>query len=338
MDISGKFIDFINSTFANDVISVIVSILVTVFGFVLLIKGADFFVDGASKIAEKLRIPLIVIGLTIVAFGTSAPEAAISITSATQGNAGISIGNIIGSNTMNILIILGMSSLMCALPVNKNTFRFEIPFVVVISAVLLLIGIIGDGFQLYDAFILIALFVIFFVYLIRISKNGGGNEQSSLTAKDTVPKMILMIVAGLVMIVLGSDFTVAGASEIAERLGVEQRIIGLTIVAFGTSLPELVTSVAAARKGKTDIAVGNIIGSNIFNILFVGGLAILFSSVHPVQFSNFIIDTIVTIAAAVILWLCLLKDKKLGKAEGVIMLVLYAGYFVYLILQPQIIA
>lgn len=339
MDISGKLIDLINTTFNNGVISVIASALIMALGFVLLIKGADMFVDGASKIAEKLRIPLIVIGLTIVAFGTSAPEAAISITSATQGEAGISIGNIIGSNILNVLIILGISAIICALPVNKNTFRCEIPFMIVITAVLLLVGLIGDGLQFYDGIILLVFFALFFVYLIYISKKGnGGDEQSTLTAKDTVPKMILFVILGLVMIVLGSDCTVAGATEIAERLGVESRIIGLTIVAFGTSLPELVTCIAAAKKGKTDIAIGNIIGSNIFNILFVGGLAILFSSEFPIKFSNFIIDGVVALGTAIVLWLCLVRDRKLGKGEGAVMIVLYAFYFAYLILQPSLFA
>lgn len=337
MNLSGNLIELISTVFKNDIITAVLSAVIMIVGFFLLIKGADIFVEDASKIAEKLKVPLIVIGLTIVAFGTSAPEAAISITSSAQGNAGIAVGNIIGSNIMNILVILGISALIGVLPVNKNTFKFEIPFVVIISAVLMILGIIGDGLQFYDGIILLVLFAAFFMYLIYISKKGDAEPgESTLTASDTFPKMILMIIIGLVMIVLGSDLTVAGASRIASICGIEDRIIGLTIVAFGTSLPELVTSIAATKRGMVDLAIGNIIGSNIFNILFVGGLAMLFSSTYPIEFSRFIIDAAVAIAAALILWILLIKDRKLKKFSGAVMLVVYAAYFVYLVLQPQI--
>ncbi|MBR1832938.1 MAG: calcium/sodium antiporter [Ruminiclostridium sp.] len=318
----------------------ILSVVFLVVGFVMLIKGADMFVDGASKVAVKLKVPLIVIGLTIVAFGTSAPEAAISITSACQDNAGIAVGNVIGSNIMNILIILGISSLFAVLPVKETTFRYEIPFVIFITVVLLIEGLDGSIGKL-DAVILLVLFVIFFIYLIMLSKKGDGgaaDEVAPLTEKDTVPKMILFILLGLVLIVFGSDFTVTGATKIAEALGVESRIIGLTIVAFGTSLPELVTSVTAAKKNAVDIAIGNIIGSNIFNILFVAGLAGVFSP-NPIGFEpTFIIDAIVAIVAAVLLWLFVFKDKKMGRLGGIIMISVYALYFVYLLLQPMIFA
>ncbi|MGN0657305.1 MAG: calcium/sodium antiporter [Ruminiclostridium sp.] len=338
MDISGKLLELVNSaTGGNGFISIIVSVVMLVIGFVMLIKGADMFVDGASKVAVKLKVPMIVIGLTIVAFGTSAPEAAISITSACQDNAGIAVGNVIGSNIMNILIILGISALFAALSVKKTTFRYEIPFVIVITVVLLLLGLDGSISKL-DAVILLLLFAVFFAYLIVLSKKGidSGEEVEPLTEKDTVPKMILFIIIGLVAIVLGSDFTVTGATAIAEAIGVEDRIIGLTIVAFGTSLPELVTSVTAAKKNCTDIAIGNIIGSNIFNILFVVGLAGVFSP-NPIGFqSSFIIDAIVALAAAVMLWVLIAKNEKLSRSGGVIMIAFYALYFVYLIVQPAI--
>ena len=342
MDISKTFLDFLNSTTGNNqVISMIVSVILLVVGFILLIKGADTFVDGASKIAAKLNVPLIVIGLTIVAFGTSAPEAAISINSAFQNSAGIAVGNVIGSNILNILLILGIAALFTAVPVKKTTFKYEIPFVIAISAILVLLGIIGGSIDKIDSIILLVLFVAFFVYLILLSKKGdndAGDDVPTLTAKDTVPKMIIFIILGLAAIVLGSDFTVTGATAIAQALNVDDRIIGLTIVAFGTSLPELVTSVTAAKKQQADIAIGNVVGSNIFNILFVIGLASLFSP-NPINFENtFIIDGIVAILAVIILWLLVFKNKKISKAGGIIMLVSYAIYFAYLLLQPTLTA
>lgn len=341
MDISKTLLDLLNSsTNGNQIITMIVSVILLVLGFVSLIKGADLFVDGASKIAAKLNVPLIVIGLTIVAFGTSAPEAAISINSAFQNNAGIAVGNVIGSNILNILLILGIAALFTAVPVKKSTFKYEIPFVIIISVLLVLLGVVGGSIDKIDSVIFISLFVAFFVYLILLSKKGendAGDDVPTLTEKDTIPKMILFIIIGLAAIVLGSDFTVTGATEIAKALSVDDRIIGLTIVAFGTSLPELVTSVTAARKHQADIAIGNVVGSNIFNILFVIGLAGIFSP-NPINFeSTFIIDGIVSVTAVVILWLLVFKNKKLNKIGGIIMLVTYALYFAYLLLQPALI-
>lgn len=336
MDVSKQMLNYISEiTGQNDTVTLIAASVLLIFGFVMLIKGADFFVDGASKVAAKMKIPMIVIGLTIVAFGTSAPEAAISINSAVQGNAGISVGNVIGSNIMNILLILGISALFASLPVKKTTFRYEIPFVIFITAVLGIMGMIGGSIDKLDAVLLLVLFALFFAYLILLSKKGDGaaDDVPALTEKDTVPKMILFILIGLAAIVLGSDFTVTGATAIAEAFHVEDRIIGLTIVAFGTSLPELVTSVTAARKKQTDIAIGNIIGSNIFNILFVIGLAGVVSPI-PIGFSgSFLIDSVIAAAAALLLWLLVFKNKKLSKAGGAMMLGCYAVYFVYLILN-----
>ncbi len=342
MDISQKFLDFLSTqTDGNGVITMVVSVVLLILGFVMLIKGADLFVDGASKIAAKLKVPLIVIGLTIVAFGTSAPEAAISINSAFQNNAGIAVGNVIGSNILNVLLILGMAALFTAVPVKKTTFKYEIPFVIIITVIMLLLGIIGGSIGKLDSVILLVLFVAFFVYLIILSKKGdgdAGDDVPQLTEKDTVLKMILFIIIGLAAIVLGSDFTVTGATTIAEALNVDDRIIGLTIVAFGTSLPELVTSVTAARKHQADIAIGNIIGSNIFNILFVIGLAGIFSP-EPIIFeSAFIIDAILAAFSVLLLWILIFKDKKLNKTGGIIMLLCYALYFAYLLLQPVLFA
>lgn len=311
----------------------ILNILLLIVGFVLLIKGADFFVDGASGIADRFGIPQIVIGLTIVAFGTSAPEAAVSITAGLQGSTGIAIGNALGSNMLNILIILGITSCIIPLTVQKNTLKFEIPFVIFITAVLVALGAFLGELGLVSGLVLIALFVLFFVYLIRTSKSGnnGGEEGEEPKKKKPVWLLILMTIGGLVAIVFGSDFTVDGATVIAKTFGMSDRLIGLTIVALGTSLPELVTSIIAGRKGNSDIAVGNIVGSNIFNILFVLGVTAL---ICPIPYeSKFIIDGIIAVGAAVLLLLCIALDKerKIRRWGGITMLVCYAGYFAYLI-------
>ena len=319
--------------------NVICSVGGLVVGFVMRIKGADLFVEGASKIAAKFKIPLIVIGLTIVAMGTSAPEAAISISASFQDAAAISIGNAVGSNIMNILLILGVSALITNLKIKPNTLRFEIPFVVVITAVLLLLGWIGGGLDKIDGVIMLLLFAAFLVYLFYLAKKGddsSADDVPELTEKDKLPILIIITLIGLVSIVLGSDLTVSAAKNIAQTIGIDDRTISLTVVAFGTSLPELITCIAASLKKKSDIAIGNIIGSNIFNILFVVGLASVFSpSVMPYG-QAFIIDTIVAIAAAVILGLLVLRKKELSRIGGVIMLVAYAVYFAYIFVGPSL--
>lgn len=319
--------------------NVIFSVGVLVVGFVMLIKGADLFVEGASKIAAKFKIPLIVIGLTIVAMGTSAPEAAISISASFQDAAAISIGNAVGSNIMNILLILGVSALITNLKIKPNTLRFEIPFVVVITAVLLLLGWIGGGLDKIDGVIMLVLFAAFLGYLFYLAKKGddsSADDVPELTEKDKLPILIIITLIGLVSIVLGSDLTVSAAKNIAQTIGIDDRTISLTVVAFGTSLPELITCIAASLKKKSDIAIGNIIGSNIFNILFVVGLASVFSpSVMPYG-QAFVIDTIVAIAAAVILGLLVLRKKELSRIGGVIMLSFYAVYFAYIFVGPSL--
>lgn len=319
--------------------NVIFSVGVLVVGFVMLIKGADLFVEGASKIAAKFKIPLIVIGLTIVAMGTSAPEAAISISASFQDAAAISIGNAVGSNIMNILLILGVSALITNLKIKPNTLRFEIPFVVVITAVLLLLGWIGGGLDKIDGVIMLLLFAAFLVYLFYLAKKGddsSADDVPELTEKDKLPILIIITLIGLVSIVLGSDLTVSAAKNIAQTIGIDDRTISLTVVAFGTSLPELITCIAASLKKKSDIAIGNIIGSNIFNILFVVGLASVFSPSVMLYGQAFVIDTIVAIAAAVILGLLVLRKKELSRIGGVIMLVAYAVYFAYIFVGPSL--
>lgn len=302
---------------------ILLQILLLVVGFVLLIKGADLFVDGSSGIAAKFGIPQLVIGLTIVAMGTSAPEAAVSISAALKGNADITIGNIVGSNILNILIILGLSSVIVPIAVAPSTIKIETPFMIAITGVMLLLGLDGT-ISLIDGIIFLVLFAAYLAYLFMMAKKNKENQEEA--AKElSIPKAVIFAVLGLAMIVLGSNVTVDAATAIAQAIGLSERFIGLTIVALGTSLPELFTSVAAARKGNADIAIGNIVGSNIFNILFVIGISAL---IVPVPFAaNFIFDSIVAIAAGVMLLLCCLWTKSLRRWAGVLMILSYAAYF-----------
>ncbi len=305
-------------------------IILLIVGFVLLMKGADIFVDGSSSLADRLGIPQIVIGLTIVAFGTSAPEAAISITAGIKGSADLAVSNVIGSNIMNVLLILGISSIITPLAIQKNTLRYEIPFVGVITVLLLGLGIWGNSVGRLDGIVLLVLMALFMVYLVYISKNNkdAANDETEIK-KMPVWKMILFIVLGGVGIVGGSQLTVNAATKIAEFFGMSERLIGLTIVAFGTSLPELITSVTAAIKKNADIAIGNIVGSNIFNILFVLGVTAV---ITPVAYINdFIADNIMAIITMVLLFVCVLPKKKLTRTGGIIMLASYAAYFVLFI-------
>lgn len=323
-------LSFLNVLPESGVITIVCNLGFIVAGFVMLIKGADIFVDGASKIATKFNIPQMVIGLTIVAFGTSLPEAAVSIKGALSGNAGISVGNVVGSNIMNVLLILGVASCIAALAIKDNTFKIEIPFVVFVTVLMLVLGKNGGELSRLDGVIFLVFMAVFMVYLIISAKNGESDEQTVLSEKDTMLKLILFVIIGAVCIVLGSNVTVDAASYVAKQFNMSDRLIGLTIVAFGTSLPELVTSATAAKRGKVDIAIGNVVGSNIFNILFVVGMASVVSK-NPITFeAGFVKDTIVAIAAAVLLFVCVMKNKKLTKTGGIIMLSSYAVYFAYI--------
>lgn len=314
--------------------NLILSILFIAVGFYFLTKGADLFVEGASKIAVKLHIPEIVVGLTIVAMGTSAPEAAISINAAMNNSAGISIGNVIGSNIFNIALILGLSALIAKLPINKTTLKIEIPFVVFITCVLTAIGKFTGEVSKTSAVLLTILFIIFLSYLYWLSKKGIEKVEGveELSEKDTYPRLILLTLFGVALIVVGSDITIKAATELATIFGMSDRVIGLTVVAFGTSLPELVTSVTAARKGKTDIAIGNIVGSNVFNILFVLGISGLVSPM-PIPFApNFVTDGIVAIVIAAMLFFLSYKNQGLTKVGGSIFLITYFVYLGYLLM------
>ena len=299
-------------------------------GFVMLIKGADWFVDGAASLAAKFGIPQLVIGLTIVAMGTSAPEAAVSISAALQDNAGITIGNVVGSNILNVLVILGLASVIIPIAVKKSTIRYEIPFTIFVTVVLAVLGLWDNKISRLEGIILWVLFIVYLAYLFVMTKKGDADAEENESKLDKVWKMVIFILIGGGLIVFGSDVTVDAATKIAGYFGMTDRLIGLTIVALGTSLPELITSVTAAKKGNADIAIGNIVGSNIFNILFVVGTTALITPVVYAQ--NFIVDSIVAVVAMVLLWLLVInKDKKLKRWGGVILLIGYVGYFIYLV-------
>lgn len=307
--------------------TILIAILMLAVGFIALVKGADVFVDGAAALAGRFGIPQLVIGLTIVAMGTSLPEAAVSITAALEDNVGITIGNIVGSNILNILIILGVTALIANMAIQKSTFRYEIPYMLFITLVLMIMGLTGNQISVIEGIILWILFIVYLVYLYFLAKKGEENETQAVK-NYSIWKCLAFVAIGLVLVVGGSNFVVRGATTIAEAFGMSQRFIGLTIVAFGTSLPELVTSVSAARKGNAGIAIGNIVGSNIFNILFVIGTVGLIS---PVPFENrFVIDTIVAIACGVLLWVGTIRHRQLRKPCGIVMLLGYVVYFIYL--------
>ncbi len=297
------------------------SVLLLCVGFVMLIKGSDFFVEGASRIAEKFGIPQLVIGLTIVAMGTSAPEAAVSITAALRGNADITVGNVVGSNILNILVRLGLSAFVAPLAVTKSTVLCEMPFMIGITLLLLLFSA-GGNIGLLDGILLMLLFLVYLAYLFRMAKKGEASAPA-LERKFRLWKSLIGTAAGLALIVAGSYI----ASAVARLFGMTERFIGLTIVALGTSLPELFTSVSAAAKGKADIAVGNIVGSNIFNILFVVGMSAL---ITPVPFSgSFYEDTLAAVGAGILLLLFSVRKHRLNRLGGALLLAGYGIYFVF---------
>ena len=306
----------------------ILQIVLLVVGFTMLVKGADWFVDGAAGIAVKFGIPQLVVGLTIVAMGTSAPEAAVSITGAMNGAADIAVGNVLGSNILNILIILGLTGFITNVAIQKSTLMMEMPFMMVITVVFAVLGLNDGNVGFTEGVILWILFLVYLGYLFVLAKKGNQDEEEKQENRP-IWKLVLLGVIGGAIVVLGADITVDAATAIAKAVGLSERFIGLTIVALGTSLPELVTSVTAAKKGNSDIAIGNIVGSNIFNILFVIGTSAL---IVPVIYeATFLVDAIVALAAGVVLWIATIRKKMLTRPWAITMLIGYAIYLVYLL-------
>lgn len=316
-------------------------IILLIVGFVILIKGADVFVDGAASLAQNFKLSKMLIGLTIVAFGTSAPEFAVSVKSIVSNNADMVLGNVIGSNILNILLIIGICALIKPVIVKNNTIKKEIPIVILMSTLLFFLmkdnlfdSSISNIVTRNDGFVILLFFTVFVYYLISIVRNKKDEDADSL-AKFNIPKSIIFTILGIVAIIVGSNLVVDSASTIATILGVSQKMIALTIVAFGTSLPELVTSIVSIKKDEQEIMVGNIVGSNIFNIGIVIGLPVaLFGSIDAVGFNN--IDLIMLLVSAVLLFMLSFKKHKIGKFGGISMLVLFIIYYTFVIVGGNI--
>lgn len=314
------------------------SYIILVIGFILLIKGADLFVDGASSIAKSLKIPSLIIGLTIVAFGTSAPEAAVSITGAFAGANDITVGNVVGSNIFNLLVVVGVAACISPLNVKRSIIAKEFPFAIMGAFVLIVLGY-DSKYHNYpdnvltraDGIMLLVLLGIFMYYLIELaltSRKNGVEEDEEIKVYS-MPKSIGLCLIGIIGIVLGGDWVVDAASDIALTFGMSQSMVGLTIVAVGTSLPELVTSIVAARKGESDIALGNVIGSNIFNIFFVLGIS---SFIHEITINTTVFfDMFIMLAASFITYGFAASKRKINKPEGAFLVLLYVAYMAFVI-------
>ncbi len=309
-------------------------IMLLIVGFIILIKGADIFVDGSSSIAGNFKISKMLIGLTIVAFGTSAPEFAVSVQSLLSGNGDIVLGNVIGSNILNILLIVGASSMVHALSVKNNTVKKELPTTILITTLFIvllsdsLFDHVASTFTRSDGIVLLLFFLVFIYYLVGMVKNKV--EEDSKENYMPLMKAFAYTIFGIVAIILGSNLVVHNASSLASLIGVSQKMISLTIIALGTSLPELVTSITATKKGEYDIAIGNVVGSNLFNVGIVIGLPVtLLGGISKINFNH--IDLIVMLVSAILLFLFSLNDRKISKKEGFILLALFIIYYGYII-------
>lgn len=310
-------------------------ILFLAIGFVFLVKGADFFVSGASGIAKKLRVSALIIGLTIVAFGTSAPELAVSVNSSIAGSSSICMGNIVGSNIFNLLVVLGVSATISTVVVSKDIIKKDYPISIIAVGIIFVFGVFeffGDGdktVSLIEGIILLGIFVVYMIKLVSDGKKQAALHSEEETKSLSMPKALILTGVGLAGIIIGSQMVVNGASGIARSLGVSEEIIGLTIVAIGTSLPELVTSIVAARKGENEIAVGNVVGSNIFNILLIGGVC---ATLSPTQVSEGLLaDMLLLVIAAAAVFVPILTKKKISRPIGIAMTAAYCIYMIYLI-------
>lgn len=319
------------------------AIILLVIGFVGLIKGADFFVEGASNVAKRLRVPSLIIGLTIVAMGTSLPETAVSISASIAGSNSLAISNVSGSNLFNLLVVVGLCAIFQTVDVDKDTIRRDIPYSILAAVLLVVLGMVGVGEGMVlgriDGIILLAFFAGFLFLMIRSALRARNNEgfqpgsEEEEVVTQTVFMSILSIVGGAAAIAIGGDWVVDSASTLAMKFGMSETLVGLTIVAVGTSLPELVTSIVAARKGEVDMALGNAIGSNVFNILLVLGIA---SSISPIGFiMNNAIDILAVVVATLICWVVAGKTKQLKRPMGILMVLAYVAYMVYVVMRDM---
>lgn len=302
-------------------------------GFLLLIKGADFFVEGSSSVAKLLRVPAVVIGLTIVAFGTSAPELAVSISASLTGNNDIAVGNVIGSNIFNLLVVVGACGMIRPMAINKMILYGDYLFSILAAAVMMLLFAFDHSLSRLDGCILLLLFAYFLYKMVRntlVSRAAGETEEDDLEVLSPI-KSILFIAGGLVGIVAGGNIVVDSASAIAASFGLSQTLIGLTVVAFGTSLPELVTSIVASKKGENGLALGNVIGSNLFNILFVLSSSAVISPMKVDVLSTY--DAIFLIISSIIAWFLARRQFEVDRKKGLVMVLMYVGYTAYIIMR-----
>lgn len=317
------------------------ALILLVIGFVFLIKGADFFVEGASAVAKKLHVPALVIGMTIVAMGTSLPELSVSVTASLAGSNQLAIGNVVGSNIFNLMVVLGSCALFSALEVSDDTIKKDLPFSIICTVALMVMGLIGNSVGHIDGAILLVLFIIFLASMLRAAKKSRTTaaaiaEEEAQNEIVDIPTWlcIIYIIGGAVAIKYGGDWVVDSCTTLALKFGMSETLVGLTIVALGTSLPELVTSIVAAKKNELDMAIGNVVGSNIFNILLILGVA---GAISPMTFLTVnAIDTLILVVFSVIVGLMCLKKKNLNKANGIVMLLLYAVYLGYIILRDGV--
>lgn len=308
----------------------ILTIILLLVGFVFLIKGADFFVDGASDLATKLKIPAMIIGLTIVAFGTSAPEAAVPVSSALTGSNAIAVSNVIGSNIFNLLAVIGVTAIIYKINITKESLRQDFPVLLGSSLLLLLFIFTGSQISRIEGIILLVLIIVYITYLILKSKKESSNMPVG-TVHLTTGRIVVYIVAGIAGIILGGNLVVESAKDIALSIGMSETLVGLTIVSIGTSLPELITSVTAAYNKKTDIAIGNAIGSNIFNVLFILGLT---DTISPITTTGIMFtDTIIMIVITIITYILAYDKYDFNKKDGMILVGLFIVYMIYIILR-----
>lgn len=309
----------------------ILAIIGVIIGFVLLVKGADFFVEGSGSVAKKFNIPVFIIGMTIVAMGTSAPECAVSISASLRGINGMAISNVIGSNIFNLLVVCGVCALFQPLVIKKETLKKEFPFSVLVAVIIGVMGLAGMMVGHMDGIILVVIFALFLYWMVRSAKKSmqAGEDVEAEEIKDLpIWRCLVFIGGGLVAIVIGGQMVVNCSETIARGFGLSETLIGLTICSIGTSLPELVTSVVAAKKNQAGMALGNVIGSNIFNILLVGGLA---SAISPIAMNmNNLIDIVILVIVSLYIMALVWKKQLLTRAGGVSMLAVYAAYMVYI--------
>ena len=308
--------------------SIALSVLWLLVGFVLLIKGADFFVDGSSSIAKIMKVPSVVIGLTIVAMGTSAPEAAVSITAGISGSNEIAISNVVGSNIFNMLVVVGVCALIKPFALDKTILKRDFPVNIAASVILLIMMVLGSALGLIDGVILLVLMALYITWLVVSAIRN--REESSEEIKTLSPILsVIYIIGGLAAVIFGGDLVVDNATVLAKAMGWSETFIGLTIIAIGTSLPELVTSIVASKKGENGLALGNVVGSNIFNIMLILGLS---SSLSPIAVdSRAIINVVFLLVMTILMFLLCVIRKKLTRVEGAIMVSLYAAYTGYLL-------